>query len=367
VKSDRALDVKMTAETNLSITSIAGLTNNPNQTITGTGAVGATVKVLDGTTLLGTTVVGSDGTWSEVVALSGQGTHSISAQAVGAPTLKTLVSFDGNAGAYPVGGLVADAVGNLYGTTLSGGRYNWGIVFKLSGPDHQILTTLANFDLINGASPVAALIIDGAGSLYGSTYEGGTNNAGTIFKLSGSDHQTLSTLVNFGDYNVGHPKGGLLIDEVGDLFGTTYQWMEENYGTVFKLSGTDQHDFTTLVNFDSAVGLYPWSGLVSDGDGNLFGTTSQGGPNQRGTVFKLSGTDHQTLTTLVSFDGSNGGHPTNNLSIDGAGNLYGTTTSGGYRDAGIVFKLSGTEHQTLSTLVDFGYNNGVDFGFNNGG
>ena len=147
----------MTIATNLSISSIAGLTNNPIQTITGTGAAGATVKVLDDTTLLGTTVVGSDGTWSEVVALNGQGAHSISVQSVDAPILTTLVNFSGANGSNPVAGLTLDEDGNLYGTTQSGGLYNKGTVFELNGTNHQTLTTLVNFSGTIGSNPVAGL------------------------------------------------------------------------------------------------------------------------------------------------------------------------------------------------------------------
>ena len=335
--SDRTLDVKMAAETNLSITSIAGLTNNPNQTITGTGAVGATVKVLDGTTLLGTTVVGSDGTWSEVVALSGEGAHSISAQSVGSPSvLSTLMNFDGSNGWSPMSGLVSDGSGNLYGTTFGavngGDLASKGTVYKLSGANYQTFTTLVNFDGTNGANPMAGLAVDGAGTLYGTTTNGGIYGAGTVFELSGSDHQNFTVLVNFDDANGANingsgPYGGLVSDNVGNLYGTTRNGGAGAGGTIFELSGSNHQIFTTLVSFLN--GRNPESGLSSDGEGNLYGTTTNGGRYNEGTVFELSGADHQTLTTLLDFNRYERIWPQTNVISDQEGHLYGTTAGGG--------------------------------------
>ena len=341
----------MTAETNLSITSIAGLTNNPSQTITGTGAVGATVKVLDGTTLLGTTVVGSDGTWSEVVALSGQGMHSIRAQSVGSqPTLSTLVNFDGVNGEYPQqAGLLSDSSGNLYGTTGLGGAHGLGTVFKLSGENYQTITTLVSFDGNNGTIPSGSLVSDGAGNLYGVT--GGL--VGTVFQLSGTEHNVLTTLVRFDGSNGLYPRGTLAIDSDGNLYGATTGGGEQGLGTVFELSGANHESFTTLMSFDKTSGHTPLSGLASDLAGNLYGTTAFDGSNSNGTVFKLSGINHQIFTQLVTFDGSNGSRPSTTLVSDPSGNLYGTTFYGGLNGQGTVFELSGASHTTLTVLASF--------------
>ena len=352
----------MAAETNLSITSIAGLTNNPNQTITGTGAVGATVKVLDGTTLLGTTVVGSDGTWSEVVALVGDGGHSISAQTDSVTNLTTLVNFNGDNGAQPTGGLTLDGAGNLYGAT-SVSVNGFGTIFKLSGVSHQIFETLVIFGHSNGASPGGGLVLDGGGNLYGVTSSGGTGGKGTVFKLIGTD---LTTLVNFTNSDGGPPNGGmeifganggLILDGSGNLFGVARtldgsgNLFGVRAGTVFELSGADHQTLTTLANFDPWV--YPTGPLVSDVIGNLYGTTWYGGTSDFGTVFELSGTNHQIFTTLVNFNNSNGRSPNGGLVIDQEGNLYGTTHYGGSHGGGTVFKLSGSDHRTLETLVNF--------------
>ena len=341
----------MTAETDLSITSIAGLTNNPNQTITGTGAVGATVKVLDGTTLLGTTVIGSDGTWSKVVALSGQGAHSISAESF-APVLTTLVNFGDTGGGF-ASGLVSDGAGNLYGITVGGSANNSGMAFKLSGASHQTFTKLVGFDA--GFYPNGDLVIDGAGNLFGTSYNGGSNNLGSVFKLSGSEHQILTTLVSFDGANGSMPNGSLTIDGAGKIYGTTVQGGSHNLGTVFELGGADNQTLTTLVNFDGANGRSLYDRLVINGAGNLYGATSQGGSNDLGTVFELSGTDHQTFTTLVNFDGISGSIPYGDLVADRNGNLFGMTLTGGRAAGGVAYELSGADHRTLTTLVNFEY------------
>jgi uncharacterized delta-60 repeat protein len=353
--SDRTLDVKMAAETNLSITSIAGLTNNPNQTITGTGAVGATVKVLDGTTLLGTTVVGLDGTWSEVVALSGDGVHSISAQSA-EPMLTTLVNLATNS-VYPHLGLVISETGKLYGTTSAGGSNGRETVFELSGTDHRTLTTLVEFDGSNGRNPNSVLVSDSAGNLYGTTSAGGSGNAGTVYKLSGTNHQIFTTLVNFDGTNGARPIEGLLIDSAGNLYGATYEGGANNLGTVYTLTGTDNNTLTTLVNFNGTNGRnpYPYSGLTTDEVGNIYGTTLFGGSNDLGTVYKLYGTNYHILKTLVDFDGNNGALPVGGLLIDASSNLIGTTQRGGSNSLsvndGTFFYLSGTEYETLRPIT----------------
>ena len=206
-------------------------------------------------------------------------------------------------GSIPGGGLIADTASNLYGTTTDGGNLSLnngngeGTVFKIS--PGGALTTLASFNGTNGASPRSGLISDAAGNLYGTTGSGGAYGDGSIFELTPSG--TLTTLFSFG--------------APGEL----------------------------------SEGVVPTGGLIADAAGNLYGTTSQGG-NQSvpgglgfsgGTVFKL--TPGGTLTTLASFNGSDGANPDASLIADAAGNLYGTTQNGGanYPGFGTVFKISG--------------------------
>jgi uncharacterized repeat protein (TIGR03803 family) len=143
-------------------------------------------------------------------------------------------SFDGAAnGAYPNGGLVRDAEGNLYGTTYQGGAYNYGTIFKI--------TALGQFSVLysfpgaaSGANPYADLNLDQQGNIYGTTYSGGSHNFATIFKLDASGNETV--LHNFGKEGEGVHPSGLIIDASGSLYGTTYQGGKYNYGSVFELA-----------------------------------------------------------------------------------------------------------------------------------
>jgi uncharacterized repeat protein (TIGR03803 family) len=274
--------------------------------------------------------------------------------------LTTLVNFtSANNGGYdPVAGLIADSSGNLYGTTAGGGSGGYGTVFELSGPNHATLTTLANFNGANGKSPQAGLLADSSGNLYGTTREGGSGLYGTVFELSGPNHTTLTTLANFNLANGGSPQAGLLADSSGNLYGTTSLGGSSGAGTVFELSGPNHTTLTTLVNFNGANGADPVAGLIADKSGNLYGTTHSGGSGANGTVFELSGPNHTTLTTLVNFNGANGQVPAAGLIADSSGNLYGTTLAGGSGLYGTVFELSGPNHTTLTTLANFDRANG---------
>ena len=279
-------------------------------------------------------------------------------------SLTTLISFNGSNGAFPFGSLIADANGNLFGTTHGDGANNDGTVFELvKDGSTYTLTTLVSFNGSNGAAPSAGLIADANGNLFGTTYGDGINNYGTVFELvkSGSTY-TLTTLVSFNGSNGANPMSGLIADANGNLFGTTYGGGANNYGTVFELvkSGS-AYTFTTLVSFNVSNGACPTSGLIADVNGDLFGTTYVGGANGAGTVFELvkSGSTY-SLTTLVSFNDSNGGNPASGLIADANGDLFGTTYAGGANGDGTVFELvkSGSTY-TLATLISFNGSNGV--------
>ena len=289
-----------------------------------------------------------------------------------APVLTTLVAFGGN-GSVSVAGLTFDLAGNLYGTTLFGGsgsnEFGNGTVFELSGPAHTKFTSLVSFKGANGTGPTAALTLDDFGNLYGTTQSGGTDNMGTVFELSGAQHRTLTTLVSFTGADGTGPLGGLALYAprqfhipghpyyAGYLFGTTSTGGANGDGTVFKLSGAAHDHTATLLSFTAGVnGARPGSTLVADSAGHLFGTTFTGGPGTYGTVFELSGFDHRTLTTLAAFSGPNGANPIGGLTLDAAGNLYGTTQYGGPGYGGTIFELAGPGHRKLVTIASFGSN-----------
>jgi uncharacterized repeat protein (TIGR03803 family) len=255
-------------------------------------------------------------------------------------------------GAYPYAGLVQAADGNLYGTTVNGGNYGCygilgcGTVFKIT-PDGA-LTTLHTFCPNNvctdGAQPYGGLVEGTDGNFYGTTYTGGlggANDAGTVFKMTPDG--TLATLYNFCSVTVGSVcKDGLyskatLVQAVnGDLYGTTLQSGSKGSGTVFKL--TPSGTLTTLSNLPSSDS----AGLAQGTDGDLYGTTVGFGANDPGTIFKI--TPAGVLTTLYSFCAQNGCpdgiSPYAGLMQATNGDFYGTTSQGGTSNDGTVFSLS---------------------------
>ena len=292
--------------------------------------------------LYGTTYYGGANNYGTVFRIDA-GTHA----------LTTLVTFNWSNGVCPYAGLMADAMGNLYGTTNSGGTNRYGTVFRVNAGT-QNLTTLVAFNGFNESGPCGVLISDAAGNIYGTTQFGGSKDKGTVFRVAAGTN-ALTTLVTFNINNGGNPFGGLIADAAGNMYGTTSTGSASGDGTVFRLAvGTNA--LTKLVAFNDSNGRYPMAGLIADSAGNLYGTTSQGGTNERGTVFRVNAGTH-ALATLVLFDGSNGACPYGGLIADAAGNLYGTTSQGGANDMGTVFRIEAGTNQ-LTTLFTFNGING---------
>jgi uncharacterized repeat protein (TIGR03803 family) len=249
-------------------------------------------------------------------------------------------SFTGSPdGMNPQADLVQDTAGNLYGTTFAGGTSNFGTVFKLDSTGTE--TVLHSFTgEPDGGNPAAGLVRDVSGNLYGTTSQGGTSNAGTVFRLDPAGNETV--LYSFGGEPDGaFPFADIIIDSASNIYGTTSQGGTSNAGTVFKLDPAGNE--TVLYSFGggSADGTHPVAGLVQDAAGNFYGTTFEGGAGQcsvnphykyytavcGGTVFKLDPTG--TETVLHSFAVTDGANPAATLIRDTTGNLYGTTSAGG--------------------------------------
>jgi uncharacterized repeat protein (TIGR03803 family) len=270
-----------------------------------------------------------------------------------AQTYTVLHTFSNNGtdGAVPSAGLVQDAKGNLYGTTADGGQYLYGTVFKLTPAGKEtILHPFGNG--ADGKLPMAALTLEPAGNLYGTTSEGGASGAyGTVFGLNKAGDEIL--LYSFGGppNDGGFPQAGLVRDGAGNLYGTTSQGGHVGVGTVFKLSKTAGE--TVVYNFCSAQnctdGGYVLAGLLRDAKGNLYGTTNLYGKYMAGVVFKVDTTGAETV--LYNFclvqNCPDGSKPAAGLIQDAAGNFYGTTTAGGKYGAGTVFKLSKSLKETV--------------------
>jgi uncharacterized repeat protein (TIGR03803 family) len=254
-----------------------------------------------------------------------------------------LKNFDySTSGGYPfTGRLIQGTDGALYGTAAQGGTGGAGTVFKLN-TDGTGFTVLQNFDYSTTGGYLYAGVIQGTdGALYGTTYVGGTSNYyGTVFKLN-TNGTGFTVLLNF-DYNTngGYPFGGLIQGTDGALYGTASNGGTNFYGTVFKLN-TDGTGFSVLENFDySTTGGYPYSGLVQRTDGVLYGTTNSGGSSGAGTAFGLN-PNGSGFSVLKNFDGgADGGYPYGGtLAKATDGNLYGTTPNGGDNSFGTVFRL----------------------------
>jgi uncharacterized repeat protein (TIGR03803 family) len=266
---------------------------------------------------------------------------------------------NGKDGSSPGAGLIMDTSGNLYGTTRLGGGHSVGTVFELTPRvgGGWVEKTLHSFNNngTDGYTPLAGLIMDASGNLYGTTYLGGiygsSNAGGTVFELTPAAGGTWTETVlhSFNNGTDGaQPEAGLILDAAGDLYGTTLQGGVYGYGTVFELtpglsgswSESVLHDFS---NGSGGDGAYPVAGLVFDTQGNLYGTTQQGGPFKWGVVFKLAPATggSWTETVLHAFgNGKDAQRPQGTLIFGASGNLYGATEEGGAYGEGTVFEIT---------------------------
>jgi uncharacterized repeat protein (TIGR03803 family) len=200
-----------------------------------------------------------------------------------------LYSFSGGAdGSGPLSGVIFDQAGNLYGTTYSGGANGCGTVYELSpNGSSWTETVLYSFgcDTDSGSAPIGGLIIDAAGNLYGTTNFGGANHGGTVFELSpsggGWTFQLLYSLRYNGTFDFIYygPTGSLAMDAAGNLYGTGLMDGSFGGGNVFKLTPSNgSWTYTDLYDFDADTnGTFPWGDVSLDVNGNLYGTTSAGG------------------------------------------------------------------------------------------
>lgn len=261
-------------------------------------------------------------------------------------------------GTQPTATLLLATDGNFYGTTTSGGRYYNGAVFKIT-PGGE-MTTLYSFcaqgsPCADGAGPYGGLIEGPDGNFYGTTAWGGTNstcfrNCGTVFRITPTGN--LTTLANFCTGNPcasfsPTPYGELVLGNDGNFYGTTQYGGNPGDGTVFKV--TPGGILTTLHSFQGSDGGYPLGGVVLGNDGNFYGTTSAFGAYESGTVFKI--TPARVLTTLYNFcvqtACADGGDPFGTLIQATDGNFYGTTVGGGsqgscgsYVACGTIFRIT---------------------------
>ena len=295
----------------------------------------------------------------------------ISPNGSGGWTEKVLHNFNGSGtdGAYPYSGVTLDSAGNLYGTTYQGGDYGYGIAYELSpnGSGGWTYKKLHNFGSgRDGTYPEASMVMDGAGNLYGTTYQGGNSNQGAVFKLTpnGSGGWTESVVHNFSGTDGTFLEANLIFDGAGNLYGTTYAGGDHGYGTAFEMmpNGSGGWTFKKLHDFGNGTdGATPYAPLTLDAAGNLYGSTYFGGDNGWGTVFELTpnGQGGWSETKLHNFNlnGSDGASPEAVL-LDASGNIYGTTNVGGDYGLGTIFEMTpnGSGGWNEKKLHNFHYN-----------
>jgi uncharacterized repeat protein (TIGR03803 family) len=261
-----------------------------------------------------------------------------------------LYDFSGGGdGSGPRAGLIFDGSGNLYGTTEFGGEHSSGTVFQVtpSGTETVLYSFCSLAKCTDGYGPVAGLTFDQSGNLYGTTFKGGASNQGTVFKLTPNGGSWKeSVLHNFTGGNDGsEPVAGLIFDTAGSLYSTTYLGGANRSGVAFRLTLNTNGSWkeTVLRSFTgSKGGANPVAGLIFDQAGNLYGTTVSGGPHGRGVAFRLTptaqGAWHETV--LIYFNNHPGSAPCGSLILDAAGKLYGTTFGHGVASHGSVFELA---------------------------
>lgn len=252
----------------------------------------------------------------------------------------------GQDGSQPIGGVVLDATGNVYGTNNLGGANGNGAVFEVKhlGPtwtESLLYSFTGGTDAVN---PVAGVTLDPSGNLFGTTSFGGANGVGAVYQMVHSQEGWRESVIySFQGLSDGqNPVGGVILDQAGNLYGTTFDGGDNGGGTVYELTSSRQGwTFTTLYSFTGGFGG-PYNDLTWDASGNLYGTTNGDGAFGLGSVFKLTpGDNGWTLTDLHDFAGGNdGASPYGSVAVDSQGNVFGTAAVGGTANQGVAWEIT---------------------------
>jgi uncharacterized repeat protein (TIGR03803 family) len=281
-------------------------------------------------------------------------------------TLEKLAQFPVGRGVFPQGRLAQGTDGSVFGVATAvaiDGSPLPGIVFKLTPA--KVLSDVASFqgevgkiaNLAANDPYVASGLIKGPdGNFYGVSSVGGSQNAGTAFRVTPTG--TLTLLATFGGANPGRPVGALLAGQDGNLYGTTTEGGTNSKGTVYQL--TTAGALTVVASFDGTNGTAPFSELIQDGSGVFYGTTRSGGMNNAGTVFKmtLAGVVG-TITKIADLDTTNGSSPVAGLAFGNSQSLLGVAQVGGANGSGTAFSVS--SGGAVTKLTDFGSPSGLNF------
>ncbi len=297
----------------------------------------------------GDLIVASDGNVYAAASSGGASGYGSVVQITPTGTVTAIHSFagPGTEASTPYAGVIQATDGNLYGTSYFGGANNLGTVYRVTLTGDY--TNLYSFDNASqgGFFPYAGLVQGPGGDLYGTTLRGGAADAGTVFKISLSG--TLTTLVSFDGTNGKNPEGQLVVGADGSLYGTTLIGGDADRGVIFKITPagvlTKLFSFPSLGAFNTsgvatnAVGANPRAGLKLGADGNFYGTAYQGGPAGYGTVFKS--TPAGAVTVVHGFSGppGDGAFPLSTVSQTADGSFFGTTEQGGALGAGTTWRI----------------------------
>jgi uncharacterized repeat protein (TIGR03803 family) len=303
-------------------------------------------------------VQGADKLWYGLTAGGGDNGLGVAYKVAGdGSTFQVLHSFSGAAdGSYAsYGSLVLASDGNFYGTMMWGGAHGMGVVFQMTPAG--VVTVIHAFAGVpgDGANPRGQLTLGADGNLYGTTLCGGASApaagcGGTVYKMTLSGNYTL--LHSFSAQKGGYQPLGTVTEVNGVLYGTTSAGGTNDFGTIFSLT-EDGKQFTKMYEFAGGVnaspanadGARPVGPLMLATDGNLYGTTSNGGPNTQvyprgdGTIYRISTTGTYTLLGAFGASVTDGSHPVTGLTMGKDGFIYGTTDNGGANTTGTIFKF----------------------------
>ncbi|HEY2476342.1 MAG TPA: choice-of-anchor tandem repeat GloVer-containing protein [Candidatus Cybelea sp.] len=278
---------------------------------------------------------------------------------------------DGSDGGFPNAGLILDKTGNLYGTASTGGSsacsIGCGVVYELrknGGWSESILQTFTGSD---GEFPNAVLLPSSHGTLYSTTWFGGSTGNGTVFSLSPTGSGwTERVLYSFGGTTDGSaPAGGVIADRSGNLYGTTYKFDGDNDGVAFELRKRAHglwKDSVLYTFTNNGGGEDPYAGLIMSSNRKLFGAAIEGGPDNGGVVFGLVLNKHHAWTEKVVHafgSAGDGSSPYGGLVADKSGNLYGTTVFGGTSNSGTVYELSHSHGKWIERIL-YSFSGGSD-------
>jgi uncharacterized repeat protein (TIGR03803 family) len=311
----------------------------------------------------GNLLLANDGNIYFVSTIGGAGRGSIG-KLTPDGTLSTLYTIpaEDDVPVRPQGSLIQANDGHLYGTSFIGGAEGAGTIFRVTLAGQFTLLRSMGATATDASLPYTGLVQGPDGMLYGTTLYGGNNNKGTIYRI-GLDGTSFSIVHHFNESDGENPEGALIVGQNGELYGTTMMGGSSDRGTVYRISTagvyTLLYSFPSLSAFGSlgtatnATGANPRAGLLLAADGNYYGTTYQGGPDGMGTVFRM--TPAGDVSVFHSFKGPSrdGGFPLSSVAQDAQGNFYGTSQNGGPFDVGSAWRISATgEFSLLHGFVD---------------